>query len=283
MAGVHGRMHPLSTLQPHQRAARRRLLDHAGQDVHPGTADEAGHEQVGGVFVQLKRRADLLDHAASQHHDAVGQGHGLDLVVGDIDHGRAQRAMQARELVAHLDPQGGVQVRQGLVKQEHLRLAHDGAADGDALALTAGEGFGLAVQFARDVQHLGGGANAAVDLALVRLGQRQAERHVLVHRHVRIERIGLEHHGDAALRRLGVIDAASADGDLAGVGRLQPGDGAQEGGLATAGWAHKHHELAVGDRKVQPLQHPCFAEALLDARKLDVRHLSVTCAALTAL
>jgi hypothetical protein len=33
----------------------------------------------------------------------------------------------------------GVEVRQRLVEQEGLGLAHDGAAHGDALALTAGE------------------------------------------------------------------------------------------------------------------------------------------------
>jgi hypothetical protein len=45
----------------------------------------------------------------------------------------------SRDLDPHLDAQLGVEVRERLVEQEHLRLAHDGAPDGDALALAARE------------------------------------------------------------------------------------------------------------------------------------------------
>jgi hypothetical protein len=53
------------------------------------------------------------------------------------------------------DAQGGVEVRQRFVEQEPLGVAHDGAADGDALALAAGQLAGLAVEVVRQVQHLG--------------------------------------------------------------------------------------------------------------------------------
>ena len=52
-------------------------------------ADEAGDEQVGRPVVELERRADLLDAAVVHHHDLVGHGHGLDLVVRDVDGGGA--------------------------------------------------------------------------------------------------------------------------------------------------------------------------------------------------
>jgi hypothetical protein len=54
--------------------------------------------------------------------------------------------VQLGDLHAHLDAQLGVQVGQRLVEQEHRRLAHDGAAHGHALALTAGERLGLTRQ-----------------------------------------------------------------------------------------------------------------------------------------
>ncbi len=34
---------------------------------------------------QVEGRADLLDHAVLHQHDAVGQGHRLDLIVSDVD------------------------------------------------------------------------------------------------------------------------------------------------------------------------------------------------------
>ena len=48
--------------------------------------DEAGDEAVGWLVVELERRADLLDAAGAQHHDAVGEGHRFDLVMGHVDH-----------------------------------------------------------------------------------------------------------------------------------------------------------------------------------------------------
>ena len=55
----------------------------------------------------------------------------------------------------------GVEVGQGLVEQEHLRLAHDGAAHGHALALAAGEFARLALQQVAQFQDLGGLVHAA--------------------------------------------------------------------------------------------------------------------------
>ena len=55
--------------------------------------------------------------------------------------------LQLGDLEPHLHAQRRVEVGQRLVEQEGLRLAHDGAADGDALALAAGE---LAAACGRD-------------------------------------------------------------------------------------------------------------------------------------
>ena len=49
---------------------------------------------VAGLLVDLAGRADLLDPAVRQHGDAVGQRQGLGLVVGDIDRGLAEPALQ---------------------------------------------------------------------------------------------------------------------------------------------------------------------------------------------
>ena len=69
-------------------------------------------------------------------------------------------------------------------------------------------------------------------------------------RHVRIERVVLEHHRDVAVARRHVVDDVAADPDLAAGDLLQPGDHAQRGGLAAAGRADQHDELLVGDLEV---------------------------------
>ena len=107
------------------------------EEVHARRADEAGDEGVVRILVEIDRRADLLDAAGAQHHDPVGHGQGLGLIVRHVDHGVAEHLVQLRQLDAHLHAQLGIEIAERLVEQEHLRVAHDGAADGDALALAA--------------------------------------------------------------------------------------------------------------------------------------------------
>jgi hypothetical protein len=80
---------------------------------------------LAGAVVQRHRRVDLLDapflHTTMRWPSVIR----LDLVVGDVDHGGAEPALQARDLGAGLHAQLGVEVGQRLVQQEHLRLAHD--------------------------------------------------------------------------------------------------------------------------------------------------------------
>ena len=100
--------------------------------------------------------ADLLDAAGVHDHHAVGERHRFDLVVRDVDRGSADLLVHFLDLGAHLHAQLGVQVGQRLVEQEHLRIAHDRAPHGHALALAAGELLGLALQQLADIEDAGG-------------------------------------------------------------------------------------------------------------------------------
>ena len=99
-----------------------------------------------GMVVEVLGRVDLLQVAVLEHGDPVAHRHRLDLVVGDVDRGDAELALQAGDLGAHLHAQLGVEVGERLVHQERRRLAHDGPAHRDALALAARELAGLAVE-----------------------------------------------------------------------------------------------------------------------------------------
>ena len=111
--------------------------DGALQQVHRRRADEGGDEGVRRAVVEVERRADLLDVAVAHDHDAIGHRHRLDLVVGDIDGRGPEPLVQGADLGPHRHPELGVEVRQRLVEQEHLGVAHDGPAHGDPLALPA--------------------------------------------------------------------------------------------------------------------------------------------------
>ena len=135
-----------------------RSEDHAGavvgrgQQVHGRRADEAGHEEVGRVAVQRVRLRDLLHDAVVEDGHALAHRHGLHLVVRHVHGGDAQARLQVRQLRAGLDPELGVQVGERLIHEEDLRVPHDGAAHGHALALAAGELLGLAVKVLDEVE-----------------------------------------------------------------------------------------------------------------------------------
>ena len=99
----------------------------------------------GGAVVEVERGGHLLDPPGAQDDDAGGERHRLDLVVGDVDHRGAEAGVEGRELGPHGDAKLGVEIGKRLVEQEGGGLADDGASDGDALALAAGELTGAAV------------------------------------------------------------------------------------------------------------------------------------------
>ena len=179
-----------------------------GEEVHRGGADEAGDEAVGGAVEEGERGVGLLDAAGAEDDDAVGERHRLDLVVGDVDHRGAEAGVQARELGAHGDAELGVEVGEGLVEEEGDGVADDGAADGGALALAAGELAGAAVEELVDLEQAGGVGDALGDLGAGEAGVLEAEGEVLAHGHVRVEGVGLEDHGEAAVGGAGLRDVA---------------------------------------------------------------------------
>ena len=186
--------------------------DLGGEEIHARRADEAGDEQIGRMVVELERRADLLDHAGAQHDDAVGKRHRLDLVVRDEDHRRAEPAVQLVDLHPHLHAELGVEIGERLVEEEDAaaRARWRGrwrrAGAGRRRAVRAGG------RAAGSICRISAASrDAPLDLRLRRAHRLQAEGEVLAHRHVRVERVGLEHHGEAALGGGDVVDRLAVD------------------------------------------------------------------------
>ncbi len=102
----------------------------------------------------------------------------------------------------------------------------------------------------------------------------EPEAEVLPHRHVGVERVGLEDHRDVALLRRERGHVPIADQDRGPpVGRLQPGDHSERGALAAAGRSHQHHEFAVVDLEIESLGgHVPVGVGLLDAFETNRCH-----------
>src|SRR4029077_4929523 len=102
----------------------------------------------------------------------------------------------------------------------------------------------------------------------------QRKRYVLVDREVRVERLALENHGDAAFAGRKVVDHAAANEDIAGGWRFQSGDHAQQRGLPGAGWPEKDQKLAFASFQVHVVYGPesSFVENLCQIARLNNTH-----------
>jgi hypothetical protein len=82
---------------------------------------------------------------------------------------------------------------------------------------------------------------------------------VVVDAHVRVKRVVLEHHRDIPVRGFELVDHPIPDRQLALGDRLEPGDHAQQRGLAAARGADEDDHLAVVDAQVDVGHRPDIA------------------------
>ena len=243
----------------------------AVEDV--GRAQKARDEEIVGPLVELHRRADLADGAGFHHGDAVADGVGFLLVVGDEDGRQPQPLLQGAQVAAHADPHLGVEVAERLVEQQHLGLDGDGAGDGDALLLAARKLGRPAVGVGGEADQLQRLGHLGVDLATRQAAFLEAEGDVLGHRHVRPQRVALEHHADVALPWRQAGDVLAVEQHLARLRLGEARDQPQQGGLAAARGAEKGEELAGPDRKIDALQDVRGPVAQVHAANVDADRL----------
>ncbi len=95
-----------------------------------------------------------------------GHRHRLDLVMGHVEEGRAQIAVDALQLDPQVGAKLGVERGQRFVHQVDARVAHQGPTDGHALHLAARQARGLVVEFVRDPKDFGDFLHPLGDLVL---------------------------------------------------------------------------------------------------------------------
>jgi hypothetical protein len=173
--------------------------------------------------------------------------------------------VQVADLEPHLHAQRGVEIGERLVEQERLRLAHDRAADRDALALAAGELARLAIEVIGQVQRRGRLARPSGRSRRAAAWPSSARRRCCRARSCadRARRTGTPSPARAAPGRRWSRPCRRSDlaarGDV-----LEPGDQAQQRRLAAARRADEHRELAVLDLEIDAVDDLDGAERLAD-------------------
>ncbi|MCY1522259.1 hypothetical protein D9M68_571040 [compost metagenome] len=191
-------------------------------------------------------------------------GHGLFLVVGDHDAGHADLLQDLHELDLRFLANLLVQRGHGLIQQQQLGAFDQAARQGDALLLAARQLAGLAARIAGHLHQVQRFEHAVMDFGAVHALLLQAEGHVGLDRHVRKQRIGLEHHVHGPPVRRHVGDVLAVQQDLARRGLFEPRQHAQQRGLAAARAAQQGEDLVALDRQIDGTDGDHIAEDLDD-------------------
>ena len=183
--------------------------------------------------------------------------------------------MQSLDLRPHLHAQLRIEVGQGLVEQEQLRIAGQGPAHGHTLALTARELGRTAVEQVLDLQHDRDFLDALLARFRRHLAHLQRKTDVVGHGHGRVERVALEHHGDVALGRRHADHVLAAEQELALAGLFQARNDVEQGGLAATRRTDQDEELTRSHFDVDAFEDfdrlVALAENLADARDVQRR------------
>jgi hypothetical protein len=217
-------------------------------------ADEVRDEPGRGPVIEGVGVVPLVQLPFVHHADGIADRKSFELVMGHEQRCGLRRLQDGAHFVRQALAQVHVEVGKRLVQQQQARLGRQRSGQRHALLLATGEFMRIAPLGAGEphqIQHFGHARGA------LRAGQAvDAEADVLPHIQVRKQRVVLEHHADAPQlgceRAARAADHLATEADLAGTHRLQPGNGAQQGGLAAAGRADQHADLAGPQAERRP-------------------------------
>ena len=221
----------------------------------------------------LLRRADLFDLAVVHQHHAVGDFERFFLVVRNENAGDMQVIMQSAQPAAQLFAHLGVERAEGLVEQQNLGLDRQRAGQRNPLTLAARQlrrkAVGQPVKLYKTQKRM----HFFLDLRVAGpLGTRldsQTEGDVLKDRHVAKQRVVLKHEADLALTHMHIGGVFTAEVNAAGVRGFQPGNDAQQRGLAAARGPEQRDQFARIDVETDIAERLEIAEILADVADFD--------------
>ena len=182
--------------------------------------------------------------------------------MGDIDECRVKGGLQGLQLNLHMFAQLEVQRPQRLIQQQHVRLQHHAARDGDPLLLPARKLIRLARADARQADPVKRLINFARDLGLGHAATAQPVADVLGNRHHREKRQMLEHHVHRALVRRRIKHRATLDPNVTRGGVEKPRDHPHDCCFAAARRPEDGEETAGRHREGDVINSGGIAEPL---------------------
>src|SRR6266404_3683075 len=250
-------------------AADDAIVDFTAEQI--GLSDELCGVSGGGARINVARRGDLFEGAIAEERDAIGEGHGLVLIVRDEEESDADFALESFQLALHLLAEVGVEGGKRLVQEQELRAIDERAGECDALLLAAAERGGTSGGEADHFHHAESLFNAARDFRFRGGLDAQSVSDVFADVQVRKEGVNLEDGIHAALVGRERIEALVAHPDFAGGGLFETGNEAEKRGLARAALAEESKKFASGDSQRDILEDLGGAETFRHAADFQKR------------
>ena len=228
-------------------------------------AHKLSGEQRRRAAVHLLRRPLLLNDAIVQQQNTIGDGHCFILIVGDHQRRQAQLNDQLAQKHPRLFAQLGVKVGERFIQQDHRRVVNQRPTDGHPLLLATGELVRMAVAKVPQPQLIQHTLHPLFYLPGGHFTQLQRIGHIVEHRFVRPQGIGLEHQAEVTLfgrdlaARRAVVHRAVADGDPSARRFFQPGHRPQQRGFPASRRPQQRYYLPPAERHGHPLQHRVVA------------------------
>ena len=151
-----------------------------------------------------------------------------------------------------------VQIGQRLIHQEYLWFLDQRPPQGHTLLLSAGQVPGLPVLVFIQVQIFCSILNPLVNLVQGNLFHFQPESHVLINRHVGIQRIGLKYHGNVPVFGKHIVHMDPVNVNVPIRYGLKTCNHTQQRCLSASGRPQQHAEIIVSDLQVHLIDRLIF-------------------------
>ena len=184
----------------------------------------------------------VVDDADFHYDDAPGAG-GDFIAVGDEDDGFAV-GVELVEEVEDFEAGLGIEVAGGFVGEDEERVVDEGAGDGDALLLAAGELLGAVVEAMAEADELREGDAVFVAVGEIAALVKERDVDVLDDRELVDEVVGLEDEAERAAAEGGELvvvhggDVLAAEKIFAGGGAVEAAEDVEESRFARTRRAH---------------------------------------------
>ena len=186
------------------------------------------------------KAADLNGLALVHHHDLVGKGQRLNLIVRHIDHQEIERPMNSLQLRPKLPLKRGADHRQRFVEQDgrHIRT-NQAAPQRDLLLGVGGETAGAPVQNAGQIKHRRDLGDPPLDRSPWKPSVLQREGEIFGDRHRVVDDGKLEHLRDVPFLgwQMRHVDVVKQQAPFRW--NDEPGNDVEQGRLAAARWPQR--------------------------------------------